>query len=180
MGFLDLFRRAPAGITVRCAMCKTHARFPEARRGEFVFHTCDADLLVAEPEPAATAAALDLFVPAYEGGTPNTPELVALRDRLLYETGEAPIPGLEDLLHRIKYELSEPWPFPEIASRATPGKPLPPRIDWGNELEMALHRMKKYAITRRQLAAVPPSARPILEEKLARLRLEPLVPLEED
>lgn len=180
MGLLDIFRRAPAGITVRCAMCKVHARFPESERGRFVFHTCDADLLVAEPNPNATAAALDLFVPAYERGPPTTPELVALRDRLLYESGEAPIPGLEDLLYRIKYQLSEAWPFPEIASRATAARSLPPRIDWGNELEMVLHRMKKYAITRRQLESGAPSARPILEEKLARLRLEPLVPLEED
>ena len=55
-----------------------------------------------------------------------------------------------------------------------------PSIDWGNELEMVLHRMKKFAITARQLASVPPSARPILADKLARLKKDPLVPLEED
>lgn len=180
MGLLDIFRRQPTGIRVRCAMCKVHTTYPESQRGEFVFHTCDADLLVATPDPAATSAALDLFVRAYESGPPKDAARLADRDRLLYECGEAQIPGLEDLLYRIKYELAEPWPFGEIASRATPGKSLPLRIDWGNDLEMLLHRMKKYAITKRQIARVAPSARAILEDKLTRLKSEPLVPLEED
>jgi hypothetical protein len=180
MGLLDLFRRGKSGIRVRCAMCKVHATFDESKRGQFVYHTCDADLLVGEPDAVAMKQALDLFVFAYEHGPPTAAERIAARDRLLYGIGEGAIPGLEDLLYRIKYELSEQWPFPEIASRVKETSKSPVRIDWANELEMYLHRMKKYAITQRQIAAVAPSARGILEQKLERLKSDPLVPLEED
>ncbi len=180
MGILDLFRRDKSGLLIRCAMCKVHTTYPLTQRNEFVVHSCDADILVRERDESADEAALDHFVKAYEKGPPESDDLVALRDRLLYETGEGAIPGLEDLLYRIKYELGEPWPFSEISRRVADVKAIPLRIDWGNELEMVLHRMKKFAITQRQFTSVAPSARPILADKLARLKKEPLVPLEED
>lgn len=161
-------------------MCKVNTDYPPSQRDQFVFHTCDADLLVRERDAAADELALDLLVCAYEQGPPTDPARVAARERLLYEAGEGPIPGLEELLYRIKYEPREAWPFAEIAARIAAGQRIPPRIDWGNELEMYLHRMKKYAITQRQIAAVAESARPILREKLLRLKTDPLVPLEED
>lgn len=179
MGLLDFLRKKPAGLAIRCGMCRVVTAYPLERRGEFVFHSCDADLLIEEPDPAVADAALDLFATAVCRGPQSESERVAARDRLLYDLGEAPIPLLEDLLYRIKYELREPWPFPEIARRQRQQDDHP-RIDFGNELEMFLHRMKKYAITRRQIAKVGPSARPILEAKLARLKTDPLVPLEED
>lgn len=181
MGLFDFLKSKPRdAVRIRCGMCKRTTDYPEKQRGEFVFHSCDADLLIADIDATAHAAALDLFVHAYEHGPPTTAERVAARDRLLYETGEAAIPGLEDLLFRLKYELSEPWPFPEIASRVADSKSIPLRIDFGNELEMYLHRMKKFAITQRQIERVPESARAILREKLERLKTAELVPLEED
>lgn len=181
MGLFDFLKSKPRNaLRVRCGMCKRATDYPEAQRGEFVFHSCDADLLVAEIDPTAHAAALDLFVLAYEHGPPQTEERIAARDRLLYESSEAAIPGLEDLLYRLKYELAEPWPFPEIASRVADLKAIPLRIDFGNELEMYLHRMKKFAITKRQIERVPESARGILRDKLERLKTAELVPLEED
>lgn len=181
MGLLEALglRRKAQGITIRCAMCKVHTTYPEAQRNSFVFHTCDADLLVRERDAASEGEALDLLVAAVAEGPRGETERIAARDRLLYELGEGPIPGLEDLLYRIKYEPGEPFPFAEIAQRAG-AQAKPQRIDWGNELEMFLHRMKKFAITKRQLDSVAESARPILRDKLERLKKDPLVPLEED
>jgi hypothetical protein len=179
MGFFDRWRARKDDIHVRCGMCRVETDYPLAQRGQFVFHSCDSDVFVERDDPTATAAALDLFVRAFASGALGEAERVAARDRLLYELGEAPIAGLEDVLWRMKYAPRETWPFPEFATRfATPD--AHPRIDWSNELEMYLHRMKKYAITKRQLAAVGPDAQGILRDKLERLKTAPLVPLEED
>lgn len=179
MGFFDRWRARGDQIHVRCGMCRVETDYPLAQRGEFVFHTCDSDVLVDRIDPAATAAALDLFVRAFATSSQDEAARVQARDRLLYELGEGPIAGLEDVLWRMKYAPREPWPFPEFAARFAQAD-AHPRIDWSNELEMYLHRMKKFAITRRQLDKVADGARGILREKLERLKTAPLVPLEED
>jgi hypothetical protein len=182
MGFFDRLKRGrdTDAIRVRCAMCKVATDYGPASHGEFVIHSCDSDLLVARRDPELDREALTLLVAAYRAGTPRTEDAIAARDRLLYELGEGKIPGLEDLLYRIKYEPREAWPFAELRPLIGDGGSAPLRIDWGNELEMYLHRMKKYAITRRQIERVAESARPILRDKLERLKTDPLVPLEED
>jgi hypothetical protein len=179
MGIFDRFRRPTDAIRVRCGMCRVETDYARERRGEFVFHSCDSDLLVAPVDVQAAQPALDLFVRAFARGPVPPDERAQARDRLLYDLGEAWIPALEDVLWRMKYAPKEPWPFPEIASRLRAPDDQP-RIDWSNELEMFLHRAKKFAITRRQIEAVPESARGILREKLERLKTAPLVPLEED
>lgn len=179
MGLFDRWRAKADAIHVRCGMCRVETDYPLTQRGQFVFHSCDSDVFVERIDPAATAAGVDLFVRAFATGPLDEAQRVAARDRLLYELGEAPIAGLEDVLWRMKYAPRERWPFSEFATRFTQPD-AHPRIDWSNELEMYLHRMKKYAITGRQLAAVGADARGILRDKLERLKTAPLVPLEED
>ncbi len=176
MGLLDHLRRRTPGLRVRCGMCGVATDYPLAKRDRFVRHTCDADLLVREREPSREHEALDLFMRAAGGGPTSDEERVAARDHLLYEQGEGAIPGLEDLLYRLKYS-SEPFPPEEIASRRHPSCDRP-SIDYSNELEMYLHRMKKFAITRRLVDEAPATARPILLDKLERLKQEPLEPIE--
>jgi len=187
MGLLDRLRRFHGsgdkhGIRVRCGMCSVVTWFPAAKAGAFVKHSCDCDILVAERDEASEAEALDLFVKAFGAGPPAplpmNDESAAARDRLLYDLGEAPVPGLEDLLYRLKYETAEAFPPPEIASRTDNGNEIP-RIDWSNFLEMSLHRMKKFAITRRMLELAEDSVKPILRDKLERLKTEELKPIEE-
>ena len=180
MGWLDRWRRKPAGIELRCGMCGRIADYPTSEHDKFLLHSCDADVLVRGREEATGVdAALDLFVSAFaKGGELDEAGREAARDRLLYESGEGSIPALEDLLFRMKYVPRESWPFPELAARCGPEDDQL-RIDWSNELEMYLHRMKKYAITARQLEATPESARPILRDKLERLKTEPLEPIED-
>lgn len=162
-------------------MCRVVTDYPEAERGAFVSHSCDADLLVRAPaaedaaEVAEVAEALDRFVSWF---APDGDASEESRDRLLYELGEASIPALEDLLWRLKYAPEEPFPPPELSSRSSRAAERP-RIDWSNELEMIVHRMKKVAITKRQLDEAAASARPILLDKLERLKNDPLEPIED-
>ena len=169
-------RKAADGVRIRCGMCKVVKDYPDRFRGEFVLCSCDADLLVAEMEEGAADGALDLFARAF-GPEGSEEEREAYLQELLYETEERVIPPLEDLLYRLKYERAS-FPPPELASRLS-AEDRRPAIDVSNDLEMAIHRMKKYAITKRQHAIAAPAVRPILEDKLARLRTEPLEPIEE-
>lgn len=176
-GFAGLFRRGVPKALIRCGMCGRNGPEPAPDAGRFIRHECGADLLLRARDPAAEPAALDLFVRAAGRSSAPAAEREGARDRLLYQLGEGPIPGLEDLLFRLKYG-HEPFPPPEIAVRKDPADDQP-ALDWSNELEMFLHRMKKYAITRRLVAEAPESVRPILQDKLERLQTEPLEPIED-
>jgi len=178
MNIFRLFsKRGSTGIEVRCGMCSVVERFPEETRDTFILHTCDSDLLIRAREPDAEGRALDLFVVASRVGASEEERSAAVAG-LFGVVGEGPIPGLEDLLWRLKYASGESWPPPELASRFGGSAP-PQRIDVSNELEMILHRMKKIAVTRRECERAAEAVRPILEDKLARLMTDPLEPIED-
>lgn len=177
MGLLNFFRRSKDGIRIRCGMCSRVEHFPFDQEDRFPTHSCDSPILVRAPDPEADAKALRLLVRSFARGPETDEGRDAARNALMYESGEGPIPGFEDLLYRLKYQPKEPFPPPELAA-IIPAEDDQPRIDWSNELEMILHRMKAYALTHRAWVSAPNSTKPILKDKLERLKTDPLEPIE--
>lgn len=178
MGLLNFFKRSQDGIRIRCGMCSRVEYFPLDQDDQFPIHSCDTPILIRAADADADKKAIQLFVTSFAKGPQDDSAREAARNELMYESGEGPIPGLEDLLYRLKYQPKEAFPPPDMSS-VIPADDDQPRIDWSNELEMILHRMKHYAVTRRMWESSPEGTKPILVDKLKRLREEPLEPIED-